>query len=148
MSTQIDVLINVCGKPYQTALALLTLERACGRHIDRIYFVEENTKHRDVDIHTGHHGFVLDRLRDKISYLQPEIWNYCFALEPERLADTTYRHAIRYQWGWESTDKDYVLVIHNDAHFHGDVVGAMLDGIGEHIAIGHIGSPCKKSLAT
>ena len=28
------------------------------------------------------------------------------------------------------SDKEYVLVIHNDAVFHGDVVGAMLDAIG------------------
>ena len=139
MSAQIDVLINVCGKPYQTALALLTLERVSGHHIDRIWFVEENTKDLDVDIHTGRHGFVLDRLAHKISYLRPEVWHYCFALEPEKLGDLTYRQAIRYQWGWESTDKDHVLIIHNDAHFHGDVVGAMLDGIGDHIAIGHVG---------
>ncbi|KAF0234761.1 MAG: hypothetical protein FD177_598 [Desulfovibrionaceae bacterium] len=136
---KVDVLINVCGKPYQTALALLTLERASGHRIDRIYFVEENTQHHNVDIHTGHHGFVLDRLKDKIVYLRPETWNYCFSIELDRLGDEQYRHSVRYQYGWENSDKDHVLIIHNDAHFHGDVVGAMLDNIDGHIAIGHVG---------
>lgn len=135
----IDVLINVCGKPYQTALALLSLDRACGRHIDRIYFVDENTAHYNIDMRTGEHRFVRDALRDKIVYTMPAQWNYCFELDAARLGDITYRHSIRYQYGWEMTDKDHVLVIHNDATFHGDVVGAMLEAIGENIAIGHVG---------
>jgi len=139
MDKQTDVLINVCGKPYQTALALLTLERQSGHRIGKIYFVEENTQHHNVDIHTGLHGFVLERLKDKIVYLRPGIWNYCFSIDMERMGDREYRHSVRYQYGWEMTDKDHVLVIHNDATFHGDVVGAMLEGMGDHIAIGHVG---------
>ncbi|MBU1248815.1 MAG: hypothetical protein KKB70_08955, partial [Proteobacteria bacterium] len=139
MKNQVDVLINVCGKPYQTALSLLSLERECGQHIDRIYFVEENTKYYNIDVHTGLHGFVLERLKDKITYIMPDQWNYCFPLEFEKLGDKEYRHSIRYQYGWEMTDKDYVLVIHNDVRFHGDAVAAMIEHLGENIAIGHVG---------
>lgn len=139
MSTQIDVLINVCGKPYQTALALLTLERASGHHIDRIWFVEENTGHYGFEMQPGHHDFVREQLARKIEYVMPERWNYCFELEADKLDDAAYRDSVRYQYGWERTDKDFVLVIHNDATFHADVVGAMLEAMGDHIAIGHVG---------
>jgi hypothetical protein len=139
MRAKIDVAINVCGKVHQTALALLTLERHSGQHIDRIYFVEENTAARNVHMAGGHHEFVRQALAIKIDYRMPPIWNYCFPLEPERLGDEEYRHAIRYQYAWEATDKDFLLVVHNDSVFHGDVVGAMLRAMDGHIAIGPIG---------
>lgn len=139
MSARVDVAINVCGKVYQTALALLTLNRCCGQHIDRIYFIEEDTSQHNVVMHGGHHEFIRHALRDKIDYLMPRQWNYCFGIELDRLGDEEYRHSVRYQYAWERTDKDYLLIIHNDASFHGDVIGAMLDAIGEHIAIGHVG---------
>jgi hypothetical protein len=137
MSKKIDVILSVCGKPFQTALALLTLERECGHHIDKIYFIEENTKSQDID--TGCHGWVLNELKDKIVHYVPKQWNYCFPLETEKLDDEDYRHSVRYQYGWEMTDKDHALIIHNDVYFHGDVVGAMLDNMGDNICIGHVG---------
>jgi hypothetical protein len=136
---KVDVLINVCGKVHQTALALLSLDRASGQHIDKIYFVEENTDTRNVQMAGGHHEFVRERLKDKIVYMMPKQWNYCFGLDLGELEDTERRHAIRYQFGWEQTDKDHVLIIHNDAVFRQDVIGPMLEAMGEHIAIGHIG---------
>ena len=139
VANNVDVLINVCGKVYQTALALATLVRESGEHIDRIYFVEENTRLRNVTMPGGHHEWIRQRLGDRIEYLVPPQWHYCFELEPQRLADESYRHSIRYQYGWESTDKDHVLIIHNDAVFHADVVGPMLEAMGDHIAIGPVG---------
>jgi len=139
MSVRVDVIINVCGKPYQTALSLLTLNQASGQHIDKIYFVDENTSQYNIDMHTGQHQFVREMLNDKIEYVMPSRWNYCFELEQAKLNDIEYRHSVRYQYGWESSDKDYILIIHNDAHFHGDIIGAMLASIGDNIAAGHIG---------
>jgi hypothetical protein len=139
MSKKIDVIISVCGKPWQTALALLSLDRECGRHIDKIYFTEENTKSYGVDIQSGQHEYVLEKLKNKIVYFMPKQWNYCFQLEFEKLGDLDYRHSVRYQYGWEMSDKDHVLIIHNDAYFHGDVVSAMLGAMEDHIAIGHVG---------
>ena len=139
MSKQVDVIINVCGKVHQTALALLTLDQVSGQHIDRIYFTEENTTQHNVEMHGGHHEFVRERLKEKITYFMPEQWNYCFGMDENKLGNETYRHSIRYQYGWEKSNKDYVLIIHNDATFHSDVVGAMLEAIGDNIAIGHIG---------
>lgn len=137
MSNKVDVIISICGKPYQTALALMTLERECGHHIDRIYFIEENTEGHEIDARC--HDWVLEQLKDKIDYFVPKQWNYCFPLEEEKLSDIDYRHSVRYQYGWEKTDKDNVLIIHNDTYFHGDVVGAMLENMDGNICIGHIG---------
>lgn len=135
--SRIDVIISVCGKPMQTALALLSLERASGRHIDKIYFIEENTATRGVE--GGCHQMVLDALGPKIVHFVPKQWNYCFPIEMDRMGDEDYRHSVRYQYGWEKTDKDFALIIHNDAVFRGDVVGAMLDAIDGHVAAGQIG---------
>ncbi len=137
MKEKIDVLINAFIKPYQTTLALLSLERESGRHIDKIYFLEENPSEHGIA--AGGYDFVLERLKDKIVHMKPDRWNYCFPLEFDKLGDEEYRHSVRYQYGWEMTDKDYILIIHNDTYFHGDVVGAMLESIGDDIAIGHIG---------
>ncbi|MFW5837903.1 MAG: hypothetical protein ACOCVM_07825, partial [Desulfovibrionaceae bacterium] len=116
MTPKIDVVISVCGKPWQTALVLLSLDRASGQHIDTIYFTEENTRSKGVDLQAGQHGFVLERLKSKIAYFQPKQWNYCFALEEGKLEDVDYRHSVRYQYGWEMSDKKYLLIIHNDAY--------------------------------
>lgn len=142
MSTKVDVIINVCGKPLQTALSLLSLERACGHHIDTIYFTEESTAKTDADapvIDEVYFDTIRKHLKSKTVYQRPTQWNYCFGIDMNRMDDEDYRHSIRYQYGWEMTDKDYVLIIHNDTYFHGDVIGAMLDNIGDHIAIGDVG---------
>jgi len=142
MQEKVDVLINVCGKPLQTTLALLSLERACGKRIDTIYFTEEDTTRTEHDtpiIDDANSAYIIDRLQCRVVYQRPAQWNYCFPLERDKLDDTEYRHSIRYQYGWEMTDKDHVLIIHNDTYFHGDVVGALLDNIGDAVAIGHIG---------
>ena len=136
---QVDVLINAFIKPHQTALALLSLERVSGQHIDTVYFLEENPKDQNISVDPKGYDFVLDKLSDKIVHYKPNRWNYCFPVDYSSLDDIEYRHSIRYQYGWEKTDKDYVLIIHNDTYFYDDVIGAMLDGLGEHTAIGHIG---------
>ena len=38
----VDVAINVYGKPYQTLATLKTLMLHSGKHIDKIYFIQES----------------------------------------------------------------------------------------------------------
>lgn len=137
MISKIDVLISVCGKPFQTALALLSLERTCGHIIDNIYFVEENTSLRGVDC--GDHSFILNKLSHKIIHFTPKYWNYCFSIDFERINEIDYRDSLRYQYGWERSDKNFILIIHNDIVFHKDVVTPMINSIGDNVASGHIG---------
>lgn len=132
MNKKVDCIINVCGKSHQTALTLLSLLRYSGDHIDRIFFIEENKK-------IGSHEFIRNKLSAKIDYFMPEHWLWINPVDESRLADDAYRLSIRYQYGWEKSDKDFVFITHNDCVYKGDVVGALLDSIGGNIAIGSIG---------
>ncbi len=134
---KIDVIISVCGKPLQTAYALLTLEKQCGHCIDKIYFIEENTSLRNINC--GDHSFILGKLSRKIIHFIPKYWNYCFPIEYTRIKDKDYRHSVRYQYGWEKSDKDFILIIHNDIVFYENIVSSMIESIGNNVASGHIG---------
>ena len=46
---------------------------------------------------------------------------------------------MRYQYGFENTNKKFILLIHNDIEVTGDVVGHMLQEIGDTTAICEIG---------
>lgn len=130
----VDVAINVYGKPYQTAITLLTLMKHSGQWIDKIYFVEEKKQPEPISFQ-----FILDQLGDKAIYYKPKFWfwvdhKYAFL---NKLG--VYRRAIRYQYPWEKSNKKYLLILHNDVYFKDDLVGKYLEGIGNHTAIGKIG---------
>jgi hypothetical protein len=49
------------------------------------------------------------------------------------------RFKVRYQYGFEKSDKKFVFVTHNDVLYTGDIIGDMLNLIGENLSIGQIG---------
>ncbi|WP_025763342.1 hypothetical protein [Dyadobacter tibetensis] len=132
----VDVVISVYGKPYQTAVTLKSLLKHSGQWIDKIYFVEEYKQP-----HGESFEFIKAHLGSRLVYYRPKVWwfyrnqlewRYLFTLP-------VFRHSIRYQYGWEKSDKDFLLLIHNDMYISGDIVGSYLDQIGGHIGIGKIG---------
>ena len=127
----VDCLINVFAKPYQTALSLLSLLKHSGQHIDRVFFTVEKS---NVD----RHDTLLARL-PKIVHYVPGHWLWTDPVDLALLDDADYRRSIRYQYGWEQSDKRYVFITHNDCLYTGDIVGAMLKSIDGHIAVGRIG---------
>ncbi|MFP5259800.1 MAG: hypothetical protein ACLGQH_12330 [Acidobacteriota bacterium] len=131
----VDVAINVFGKPAQTALALVSLLAHSGRFIDRIYFNEEPDSLNAVFAHAD----ILAALGDRVVHHRPAFMNWRYAVDESRLGDPTYRHALRYQYAFERTDKRYLLLIHNDCEFTGDVVGLLLAGLGSQAGAGEIG---------
>lgn len=136
-SAKVDVLINVFGKPYQTALSILSLLHHSGQHIDKIYFHEE---HYTSEFERKGHSVLLEYLGEQAVYFRLPEWLSSNVINEQRLKeDMGYRFSIRYQYGWEQTDKKYSLVIHNDIQVTGDIVGEMLNNIGEATAIGEIG---------
>lgn len=136
MKTRIvDVAINVFGKPAQTALALLSLLSHSGRWIDKIYFIEEPDGMNTVFTH----GETIKALGDRLILHRPKFMNWRYAVDPARLGDSDYRHALRYQYAFERTDKNYLLLIHNDCEFIGDAVGHLLGKLAGHIGVGEIG---------
>jgi len=133
-NSRVDVAINAYGKPYQTAVTLYTLLKHSGQWIDKIYFVEEK-KQPD----NSSYQFILDKLDDRIVYYKPAFWFWYNKVHKFFQNFKQYRYSIRYQYAWEKSDKDYLLLLHNDIYFTGDLVGEYLNKIGNHTAIGKIG---------
>ncbi len=134
---QVDVLINVFGKPHQTALALLSLLRWSGPRINRVYFHEEPCTS---EFERKNHASLLAYLGDRVERFAVPLWLGTETTDEERLRrDETYRLSMRYQYGWERTEKKYALIIHNDIEVMADVVGELLSGIQGAAAIGEIG---------
>lgn len=133
---KVDVLISVYGKPYQTAVTLFSLLKHSGQWIDKIYFVEERNQPNEANF-----NFLRELLSDRIVYYRPYFWwFYRNQLKWKQYFRIPFiRHSIRYQYGWEKSKNDFVLALHNDVYFEGDVVKLYLDNIGDHIGIGQIG---------
>ena len=131
----VDVAINAYGKPYQTAVTLLTLMRESGEWINRIYFIEEARQPAPSDF-----KFIFDHFENKIVYYKPAVWLWTKSLPFKFLMKMRmFRRAIRYQYAWEKSDQKYLLIMHNDVYFKADLVREYLLNIGECSGIGHVG---------
>jgi hypothetical protein len=130
----VDIAINVYGKPFQTAVSLLSLERHSGHHINKIYFVKEPRQPGDID-----YGFICDALSDKIVVHTSPYWHWYDRTVAEKLDDDEYRRSLRYQYAWEESASDYLFVTHNDVLYRGDIVGDFLGNLGDNAAIGEVG---------
>ncbi len=131
----VDVAINAYGKPYQTAVTLFTLLKHSGEWIDKIYFIEESRQP-----HQANFRPLLQLLGNRVIYYKPHLWLWTNNLKFRFLLKFKwFRYAIRYQYAGEKTDKKYLLVMHNDIYFKGDLVGEYLAHIGSAAGIGRIG---------
>ena len=74
----VDVAINVYGKPYQTAVTLLSLLKHSGQHLNKIYFVVEPEQPRKESFE-----FLLDALGDQVVRYTPQHWLW---VEPTKTA--------------------------------------------------------------
>lgn len=134
---KIDVAINVLGKPYQTTLTLLSLLKHSGGHIDKIYLNEEAANSRQ---QLEGLRYLKEKLRSKLVIFRPKYCHWIRSVSREKVIEDDVRLSVRYQYAWEKSDKDFLLIIHNDCHFHADVVKRMLAEIGDNIAIGDVGA--------
>ncbi|MDR1491021.1 MAG: hypothetical protein LBS65_11225 [Desulfovibrio sp.] len=133
----LDVLINVFSKPYQTALSLLSLLKYSGDYINKIYFHQEPAFS---EFERKDSSGLIHYLKDKVIVYHVPYWLSNFTIDENRLlVDENYRLSVRYQYGFENTDKKFVLIIHNDIEVIDDVIGKMLQEIGDATAIGEIG---------
>lgn len=122
----VDVIINVYGKPWQTLCTLKSLEKHSGQHIDKIYFIEEKEQPYNAEFKG-----VISRFKNIAHYI-PEKYKFFSVDESDRMS-------IRYQYGIETSDKNFVFITHNDVLYTEDVIGNMLNEIGDSIGIGQIG---------
>ncbi|GAA4440719.1 hypothetical protein GCM10023091_24740 [Ravibacter arvi] len=122
---KVDVCVLFYGKAYNTIVTIKSLLHYSGQYIDTIYLIHEKMQpHNDVS------GFfkVLDVFRDykKVVY-KPAYFYGLGGVDYERAKnDDAYRWSLPFQYALEHTDKKYLLVLHNDVLFHGDVVGSRM----------------------
>jgi len=147
---KVDVAINIYGKPYQTAVALFSLLRHSGTRIDKIYFIQERRQPNRTEAKCF--GLLKNILEERIIPYVPEFYlgvvpipQILFPLIQVR----SVRHAIRYQYAWEHTDKKFLFITHNDVLYRSDIVGHFISNIGDNIGIGTIGQcwNCSASMA-
>ena len=136
MDEKVDVAINVYGKPLQTAVTLFSLMKHSGRHIDRIFFIQEKKQPPG-----SRFDLIFGKLGDRLDVHVPRyfLWTYPVKLLRPLLRIQSFRQSLRYQYAWEHTDKNYRFITHNDVLYHDDIVGYFLANMGEHIAAGQVG---------
>jgi len=133
---KVDVAISVYGKPYQTAITLLSLLKHSGDWIDKIYFIEDKKQPKGASF-----AFLYALLGSRLVRYTPRFWFWYTPFKNRFLLKwKPYRHSVRYQYAWEKTDKDYLMVIHNDVLFKRDLIGAYLQNLDQdNLGIGKIG---------
>lgn len=139
------MVINIYGKPYNTAVTLYSLLLHSGRWIDKIYFIKERKQP-----HNSEFGFIEAALGEKLVAYTPPLWLWVRPFHNKWLFRIpAFRKAVRYQYGWEQTDKDFLFVTHNDVLYKEDILGVMLGKIGDNIGIGPVGQcwNCSASFA-
>jgi hypothetical protein len=131
MSNKIDVVINVYGKPWQTLCTLKSLMINSGHHIDKIFLIKESEQPYSEDI-----DWIFDYFDNLIVYV-PKTYKFT-KFNVDNLDDDD-RLSVRYQYGFEMSDKKFIFITHNDVLYTGDIIGDMLEKIGGSIGIGQIG---------
>jgi hypothetical protein len=135
----VDVSINIFAKPFQTALALLSLLKYSAKHIDCLYLQFEPLGSRyDADPPYSIVRY-LQAKGYKVIVFQPELWLATDVTDETRLQDEAYRFSLRYQYAFEHTDKKFLFILHNDELFKRDIIGDMLEHIDGAFAIGQLG---------
>ena len=137
----VDVVVNVYGKPYQTAVSLWSLMKFSEKHIGKIYVILEKTQPD---------GFDENLLKRLLVGLPIEFYSppYFFGWWEGRrkglinqilLKFKAYRYSIRYQYAWEKSKAPFLFLMHNDMLVFDDLIGHYLTKIGSHVGIGQIG---------
>ena len=130
----IDVAINVYGKPYQTAVTLLSLLRHSGGNVDRIFFIAEREQPRP-----GEYQIAPELIGERLISFTPDHYLGLRQADETRMDDESYRHSIRYQFAWERSRQRYLFLTHNDVLYTGDIIAMLTGEIGDSIGIGEVG---------
>ena len=128
-NSKIDVAIAFYGKPYQTIVTIKTLMLLSKQHIDKIYISRERKQpHGDyIGIFKIMDYFKNDPdVRLVVQYPHHHLGAGAADLERAK-TNTRWRQSIMYQYAFETTDKKYLCIMHNDMLYHRDIIGDMLN---------------------
>ena len=136
MTKTVDVAISVYGKPYQTAVTLMSLLKYSGQHIAKIYFIMEKKQP-----HNSNFDPLLGKLGKIAEVHRPFffLWYYPMKHLKFMLRADKFRHSVRYQYAWEKSDKKYLFITHNDMLYSADIIKYYLDNIENNMGIGTVG---------
>ena len=133
---KVDICINYFGKFWQTLVTLKSLLKYSGSHINKIYFIEEHKQPERFDFEK----FKKYLDYEDIIHFSPKYHLWLNPADNEKIKyDEDYRLSVRYQYGFEKTDKKYIFITHNDVLYLDDVIGYMLDNINGYVGVGQIG---------
>ncbi len=136
---KVDVIVSIYGKPWQTLCTLKSLYAQSGQWIDKLYFLEEAQHPFNDEV-----AWVMDHFENVVHY-KPKQFISPYTVKSSHLPIGNIRH----QYGIEHSDKKYVFICHNDVLFLDDIIGNMLNEIGDCVGIGEIGQcwncPAKKA---
>ena len=139
-SDKIDVAMNIFAKPYQTALSVLSLLKHSGRHVGNVWLqFEPYGSQHDIVSPYAIAQYLTVMIGDRCRVFQPDYWLDLNAADPARLDDAAYRYGIRYQYAFEHSMSRRLFLMHNDVLVLQDVLGFMLEQMGEAVAVGHLG---------
>lgn len=147
---KIDVAINSYKKPESLIYTMLSLKKYCGEYVDTIYINDDQSNDATVKfylepkLHKMMHPIkILTRINEKRSgYSKTITTQDMFVHNPvyqlirfifDRIRLPQFKgfiynnNDIRYQWAINSTDKEYLFIIHDDIKFNGNVIKAYLD---------------------
>ena len=137
---KIDVAINIFAKPFQTALALLSLCKQSREHIGTIWLQFEPAGSKYDEIHTYYIApYLLREEGMTCRVFQPQTWFDCAVADTERFHEEAYRMGIRFESAMEWSTSRLLFLLHNDVLFHKDLVGALADALGDAFIIGQLG---------
>ncbi|MCR4665748.1 MAG: hypothetical protein K5657_00440 [Desulfovibrio sp.] len=132
--------MNIFAKPFQSALSILSLLRASKTHVGTIWLqFEPAGSCYDTETPYLIAHYLTDILRWPCVVFQPEIWFDCAVAERSRFAETAYRMGLRFEYAMEHCKAPRLFLMHNDVFFHKDILGTLLEEIGDAFAIGPLG---------
>lgn len=139
-SERVDVAVNIFAKPFQTALALLSLLKQSSAHVGTIWLQYEpvGSRHDSISPYTIAR-YLLEEVNWPCRISQPEFWLARAPVDRARLGDAAYRMGIRYQYAFERSQSRKLLLMHNDIFVFRDALGDMLAVMGDAFAIGSVG---------
>ncbi|MCR5815052.1 MAG: hypothetical protein K6G15_11265 [Desulfovibrio sp.] len=136
-----DVALNIFAKPYQTALAILSLLANCQNQIGTIWLQFEPAGSRFDSTSPYAIAYYLNEvIKFPCVVFQPKDWFDCAVAEPSRLLrDEAYRLGLRFEYAMEHSQSRLLFLMHNDVLILKNLLTPMMAEMGEAFAIGPLG---------
>lgn len=150
---KIDVAVQSYKKPESLIYTLLTLHKYCKDYIDTIYIDDDKSGGDEYKIYTSDSVIrSLSPWKIKVRINEEKAGLYFFTDSMLKRGHCKFQYYyyklrkrnpivlkseedIRYQWAINATDKKYLLLIHDDVKFVGDICSILLKSIDSNTSI-------------